>query len=230
MFSSVRAGLLDAVGTLIEPRPSVAAAYTAAGRRFGCGVDEDEIRRRFRVAMARRETEDRDLFGLVTSESHERRRWRHVVREVFPTAGEPDGLFEALWNHFASAENWSLVAGAAQGVEQLLGRGQVLAAASNFDARLESICRQTPPLDRLDHVFTSAGLGHRKPSREFFAAIERRLNLRPDELLLVGDDLENDFRGARAAGWHAVLVGRRVDASNAVVVPSLAELPALLGM
>ena len=63
------------------------------------------------------------------------------------------------------------------------------------------------PLTLAEHVFASSELGWRKPSAEFFRAVERRLGRKPHELLLVGDDPELDVAAARRAGWHARPLG-----------------------
>ncbi|HVX63382.1 MAG TPA: HAD family hydrolase, partial [Pirellulales bacterium] len=73
--------------------------------------------------------------------------------------------------------------------------------------------------------FISSQLGVRKPAREFFSAIEARLKLPPERLLLAGDDLTNDYEGARAAGWQRVLIdpGERCAVEHRI--RSLRELP-----
>jgi phospholysine phosphohistidine inorganic pyrophosphate phosphatase len=45
-----------------------------------------------------------------------------------------------------------------------------------------------------------------KPSRAFFAAAARELGLPPERIAVVGDDLESDVAGARAAGMLGVAV------------------------
>jgi len=45
-----------------------------------------------------------------------------------------------------------------------------------------------------------------KPHLEVFRAVEEALDLSPENILLVGDSLEHDIAGARAAGWHSVFV------------------------
>lgn len=52
-------------------------------------------------------------------------------------------------------------------------------------------------------VLISQQLGTPKPSAEFFRELERRLSLAPNELLMVGDDWENDICGALDQGWQA---------------------------
>jgi len=73
--------------------------------------------------------------------------------------------------------------------------------------------------DDVDFVVLSYDVGHEKPDRRIFHAAESMLTemgSREDsglaagdfEKLYVGDDLEKDYDGARAAGWYAVLLDR----------------------
>ena len=76
-----------------------------------------------------------------------------------------------------------------------------------------------------------------KPSPEFFHQALRSMGLEPEEVIMVGDDIESDIAGAQAAGLRAVLVRtgkfRPVDLEGAVfpdeVIDSVVKLPALLG-
>jgi putative hydrolase of the HAD superfamily len=66
-----------------------------------------------------------------------------------------------------------------------------------------------PDLGPVGPIVVSAEVGWRKPSREFFAAVITAFDYPPEQLLLVGDDFENDYVGATEAGLRAVLVGSR---------------------
>lgn len=209
VFTDIQAVLFDAVGTLMYPDPRVAAAYAAAGARFGSKRTLDEIERRFRAAFARQEAVDAETYGHRTSEEREKARWQAIVAEVFDDANDPPGLFAALWQHFAEPRHWRLHVDAAELWHENGARGALPCIASNFDGRLRTICQGLPPLDRCRHVFVSSELGVRKPSPDFFRAIERRLNLEPSQLLLIGDDWQNDYLAAQAAGWQAQFVDRR---------------------
>jgi putative hydrolase of the HAD superfamily len=200
--------VFDAVGTLIYPDPPVAVVYQDHGRRFGCDLPLDEVRRRFARAFAAEEERDRQAGGDRTSEDRERRRWRRIVTDVFPAAREPDGLFDSLWTHFAQARHWRLFDDVPPLWQALKRRGLQLAVASNFDARLFSIAAGLPPLDRASGVFVSSQLGWRKPAPAFFEAIAAALGCAADDLLMVGDSVANDCQAARAAGWQAVLMER----------------------
>lgn len=45
-----------------------------------------------------------------------------------------------------------------------------------------------------------------KPHLPVFRAVEAALNLTPNRLLMVGDSLEHDIAGAKAAGWDTVFI------------------------
>lgn len=76
-----------------------------------------------------------------------------------------------------------------------------------------------------------------KPSQDFFQLAVATLDLRPEQVLVVGDDIENDVGGAQAAGLKAALVktgkyrdelARRSEVSPNTVLDSIADLPTLL--
>jgi putative hydrolase of the HAD superfamily len=229
MSGPLRAVLFDAVRTLIAPDPPVAEAYHAAGRTFGSRHTVEAIRLRFRSALARQEARDaHPTIAHRTSESRERQRWRTIVGEVFDDASDPEGVFQALWDHFARPEHWRLYDDVPDCWRQLTAAGYLVGIASNFDDRLDGICLSHALLAD-SRRFVSSQLGHKKPSLEFFRSIERSLALRPEQILLVGDDLENDFHAARRAGWQAILLSRNQPAIGCHFLPNLSILCESLG-
>src|SRR5262249_19098289 len=134
----------DAVGTLITPQPSVAAAYHAVGRRYGSRVALEEMRTRFRQAFRASEQED-GAAGAArgsqeTSEDRERQRWRRIVRDVIDDSEDPDACFDDLWAHFTDPGNWRCFPETGETLERFHRSGYRLAIASNFDARLHAVC------------------------------------------------------------------------------------------
>lgn len=228
MPPSVEAVLFDAVGTLIEPDPPVAEAYQAAGRRFGSTLSPEEILRRFRAAFARQERLDETEYSNRTDELRERRRWQAIVGEVFDDVADSAGLFDELWRYFASSAHWRLCAGAADCWRKLSKRGLKLGIASNFDARLKTVCQGLKPLDECGRLFISSQLGVRKPNAAFFATISEQLKTPPERILLAGDDLGNDYYAAQAAGWQSVLIDPSGRHAVERRIATLAEMPAWL--
>jgi putative hydrolase of the HAD superfamily len=221
--------LFDAVGTLLRPVPCVAEVYADVGRRFGCELSETEIARRFAAAFAAQEQIDRRWLGGRTSEPRERDRWRRIVGRVFgrPAALEP--IFAALWEHFGRAQSWQLDPAAGPLWQELSARGLQLGLASNFDSRLLAICSGKPVLADCRRVFVSSLVGWKKPSVEFFRAIERELTLPATQIMLVGDDLDNDYRAALHAGWRALLLDPRGRWPQLDTIASLGQAAVRLG-
>ena len=44
---------------------------------------------------------------LVESPCELPERWRAIVAEVFPAVADGEGLFAALWDHFADPRHWA---------------------------------------------------------------------------------------------------------------------------
>jgi putative hydrolase of the HAD superfamily len=111
-----------------------------------------------------------------------------------------------LFTHFSRPEAWRIDPDAALVLSALAARGFTLGIASNFDHRLRSVTAGFPEMAFLSSIVISAEIGWRKPAREFFAALCQRVELQAEQVLLVGDDVVNDYEGARSCGLHAVLV------------------------
>jgi glucose-1-phosphatase len=92
-------------------------------------------------------------------------------------------------------------------IDQLRASGLPCYALSNTNATHEQELRRAFPgmLERFDHVFTSHGIGHRKPHPQAFRYVEGALALPPGDLLFF-DDLQENVDAATACGWQAVLV------------------------
>lgn len=75
-----------------------------------------------------------------------------------------------------------------------------------------------------------------KPSRDFFHLAVKSMGLQPDEVLMIGDDIESDVKGAMDAGLRAALVktgkfqpgdlNRGIKPE--VILPDIGALPSLL--
>jgi len=225
MHEPIRAVLLDAVGTVIQPRPDVIEVYTAAGKRHGSHCDTRTIRTRFHDAVAKH-FHDKG----TTNERHEYARWRQIVADVFDDV--PDRfelIFRELWDHFADPRHWSLYDDVLPAWKLWRARNLVIGIASNFDARLFNICRAWEPLNDADHLFCSSRIGYSKPRAEFFAHIEQQLGIPGNQLLMVGDNFTNDVEAARAAGWQAAWIQRDEGASiDDRTVRQLSQLAARL--
>ena len=201
-FDSIRCVVFDAVGTLIYPNPRVEIVYHQLGHQHGSHLSQEETARNFRHAFKHRGWNPR------SSEKIERDCWKKVVSNTFADLDDTESLFVALWNHFAQPSSWAVYDDAPEIFARLFSRGLVTAIGSNFDARLLTIARELTPLNQARAVFVSSQVGFSKPNPRFFRAIEKSLQLGPDQLMMVGDNPVSDIKGASRAGWKTLLLDR----------------------
>lgn len=189
----------DAVGTLIRANPSVASVYQFIGHRYGCQMGLAEIQMRFQESFAKRQLEEQ------TSETKEYTYWKEIVSEVIGAVDEAEACFKELYEHFARPESWELIPNSAETIETLQRWRIRVAVASNFDHRLRSVMAGHSGLSEIQTCVISSEIGWRKPSPQFYEALCQLSDCRPEEILMVGDDLQNDVIAAREAGLAACL-------------------------
>ena len=117
-----------------------------------------------------------------------------------------------------------------------LKRSHRLAVVSNFDytptARL--VLEREGVADLFDTVIVSDEVGWRKPKAVIFELALRRLGVRPEQALMVGDRVDVDVAGAQAVGMAAAWINRDGDplpeglAAPEFEIRDLAELSAIL--
>jgi putative hydrolase of the HAD superfamily len=207
-MEGIRAVVFDAVGTLIHPDPGAAEAYAQIGSAFGSRRGVQEIRRDFGLAFARQEELDR-ANNWRTSEARERQRWRSIVGDVLHDVRDPEGCFAALYGHFSLPENWRCDPAVGKVLRQVANRGLQVGMASNFDHRLRQVLAGFPEMAAVSSVVISAEVGWRKPAAEFYAALAGTMGAAPQDILYLGDDLENDYQGAQHAGLRTILLAPR---------------------
>jgi putative hydrolase of the HAD superfamily len=97
---------------------------------------------------------------------------------------------------------------------------------SNWDVSLLGVLRGLELEPLFDAIVTSAGVGARKPSPAIFEQALELAGVAATEAIHVGDTLDEDVAGARAAGIEPVLI-RRSDGPpvpGVRTISSLAEL------
>jgi len=230
--------VFDAVGTVINPVPSVAQAYHMIGKQFGSERTLEEVRLRFMSAFS--ETEQKDAAhgsaGMTTNADVEETRWRYIVADVFPEVEDREGCFRRLHDYFAELTAWRTFDDTLPTLHSLSERGLRLAIASNFDHRLHPICDGIATLGLFEKRFISSELGFRKPSKQFYQTVVDTLKVDAEQILMVGDSLINDVEGALSVGMKAVLIDRKLPHADETglsdspfgVIRSLTDLQGLL--
>lgn len=215
-----RAVFFDAVGTVLFPCPTAPVVYAEVAARAGLRLSPDAVRDRFLDAYRVQEAADRAA-GWGTSEERERDRWHTIVTSTLRGVTDPDACFAELYEYFSKPAGWRVGEDAAEVVAALRDRGFVVGMGSNYDARLWSVLDGFPELAPLrERTVVSAAVGFRKPAREFFREVARVAGCDAGQILFVGDDIDNDYIGATAAGLNAVVLDTGRDApalSNRII-------------
>ncbi|MFH8785216.1 HAD family hydrolase [Streptomyces roseoverticillatus] len=92
-------------------------------------------------------------------------------------------------------------------LRELRAAGLWLGIAGNQTVRAGGLLRELFTGD-VDLIGTSDDWGASKPDPEFFVRVAEAVPFRPEEVLYVGDRVDNDIRPAVSAGMHTALVRR----------------------
>ncbi|MDQ2070215.1 HAD family hydrolase [Natronospira bacteriovora] len=219
-MSLIRAITFDLDDTLWPVAPVIDSADMAVHRWFR--ENAPAVARRFHVDDLRRLRVDT---GLAHPElAHDLSRLRRLsLQRACREAGVDEALAEPAFQAFFShRQRVTLFPGARSTLESLSSR-YPLAALSNGNADISRT--------GLDGVFrfslSAIEVGAAKPDPRMFEEAARRLELRPAEIMHVGDDPLRDVAGALEAGCRAVLLdrsGRYARFVEAPVIRSIEEL------
>ncbi len=123
-----------------------------------------------------------------------------------------------------------------------LGSELKLGVCSNFShtPTAERVLTDSGLRPYLDAVTISETVGIRKPRPEIFEALLAELDVSPEEVVHVGDDLMSDIDGASRLGMRTAWIRRRVKEPESKleghegepptwIIEDLAELPDLIG-
>jgi putative hydrolase of the HAD superfamily len=200
--------LLDALGTLVRLEPPAPRLRAELQTRFGLEVSLDEAQVAIAAEIAHYRAhldEGRDSASLVAL----RRRCAEALTAALPGRAR---LLEIGLHEMTDALLASLEFSAFDDVQPALTaareRGQRLIVVSNWDVSLHEVLERLAIAPLLDAILTSAEVGARKPSPVIFARALEVAAIGADDAVHVGDNLEEDVAGARAAGIEPILVRR----------------------
>jgi putative hydrolase of the HAD superfamily len=194
--------LLDALGTLVEletPWPHLVDELAARGVVVG-----EEAARAAMLAEMAYYRAHHDEASTWPALKDLRRRCAGVVQEQLATSLPLADVEEAL----LAAVRFRAYPEVPAVLERLRAGGARLAVVSNWDVSLHDVLERTQLRALVDVVVISAELGAAKPDPAIFRAALDRLGATARDAIHVGDSVEHDVAGARAAGVEAVLVAR----------------------
>lgn len=198
----LRAVVFDVDFTIAKPGPDLGPeGYRRLGARFGLDLDParyDDARRGALAELQRHPELDHDeeIWVLFTE------------RIIKGMGGDGDTYACAAemtraWEH---AERFELFDDAIPVLERLRSEGLKLGLLSNTSRDLDVFVSHHRL--EVDVALTSRVHGKTKPHDSIFRAMLERLGVVAGEAVMIGDDVEDDVRGAQAIGMRALLVDR----------------------
>jgi putative hydrolase of the HAD superfamily len=200
----------DAADTLFYIRRGLGHTYAEVARKYGADPDPSDIKKAFSRAFG---SAPPLAFGNASEEERkklEKEWWRAVVENVYSEIGMFDEFgphFDELFEVFRG-EAWTLFPETVPVLSSLRSRGYSLGIISNFDSRVYDVMKGLGIYEYFDVFVISSEAGHAKPSHSIFSLALERSGRESREVIHIGDDLCNDFHGARALGIRALLLDR----------------------
>jgi putative hydrolase of the HAD superfamily len=213
----IKAVFLDVGGTLLRPHPSVGAIYAGVAARHGVTIAPDDVELRFKEIWKGQ----RDLRKPV-----DKNWWREVVTAVFARQHFENfgAFFDDVYAAFEQKEAWCVFDDVVPALEKLRERSVRVAVVSNWDSRLPALLEKLDLARYFERQFISFETGLVKPDPLFFKRALEQMELHSSEAIHVGDDPDEDIKGAEAAGIRAYLIDRKARPLSSRMITTLDEI------
>lgn len=205
---------LDAVGTIFGVKGSVGEVYARIARQFNATVTADRVNRAFLQSFKAAPPPifpDRKLAEIPAAEFDW---WQAIARDTFQQVGVIDrfsdfsAFFSQLYTHFATAAPWFIYPDVLPALQHWQQLGIELGVLSNFDSRLYSVLQALDLSQFFTSVTISTEVGAAKPDPQIFAVGLDKHQCPVELAWHVGDSLQEDYHGAKAAGLRAIWLQR----------------------
>jgi HAD superfamily hydrolase (TIGR01549 family) len=207
---TVDAVLFDLDNTLYPYAPCNEAGKQgalAAARERGYDLNRETFEDLYQ--QGRRETK-RDTAGAAAAHSRTLY-FKHALRAHAgrPVPGDALALGEAFWSAYIEAiEPFPRLE---ETLAELADAGVAVGITTDLTTRIQLRKLQALGIDERVHaVVTSEEAGREKPGSVLFTLSLARLNCRPSEAVMVGDDPAKDIAGGNAVGLETVLFNGEV--------------------
>ena len=191
----------------------------------------DDIKKAFLNA----ENESRNLhllssFGKVKCQEHWNT-WDSLVLKHLEIADHEElgKAIHSMWFDFVKCAPYPEVK---EVLSELRQRGMKIGLISNGYEEEIQIILQKANLERaaFDIVIGVDTIKKGKPNPDIFRYAISKLDVKPEEAMFVGDDVEADYMGARNAGIHALLIDRtEKQQSDFKTIRNLTDVLILIG-
>lgn len=225
LMTNVRAILYDAGHTLVEPRPRASDIWTFLSAQLG-------IELATKRAMPNVGQSYYAKIGTYDSDKRARSFWAEYYASALIDAGvdlpheQLLSAGNAVYDWYQDPAQWVPFPETLEALTHAHELGLVQGVVSDWGTDLVPILHAHEVTRHLDFVVASATVGVAKPHPDVFRFALARANLKPSEVIYVGDSYVSDVLGARAVGIRAVLIDRegKAPALDCPVVASLLDV------
>jgi HAD superfamily hydrolase (TIGR01549 family) len=224
--NQLRAVLFDVDFTIAKPGPDLGPeGYRRLGRRFGLELDPEryaEARVRAVETLERHPELDHDEEVWVLFTEQIIRGMGGNSRRSYECAVE----MTRAWEH---AQNFDIFDDVLPTLAELRRHGLLIGLVSNTGRDLDEFVRHHGL--NVDASLSSGRHGKTKPHPTIFRAALELLGVEPEAAVMVGDSIDDDVEGARAAGIRGLLLDRENRYPEVEEkLTDLRPLPAALGL
>lgn len=153
----------------------------------------------------------REISRKEFNEAHEQaiQSWApSMIRSILwqflkPDSGLVNELHKELVDIYARRESIILMEDVDE-VIRVLSDEYILALAANQPPDIRGKLEQTGLMDFFESTVVSGNLGLSKPDSRFFLEICSRIDVSPEECVMIGDRLDNDIYPANVLGMHTI--------------------------
>ncbi len=203
----IRAVTFDAANTLIEHSWDPARLAVDSAKSFGLPLNDSEARIAYHQVYTQMRGEH-ELFEKLGDENLILDFWKRLI-EAWLSKLELDKQFATSIVNYCQNEVysknspiWRLFSDVRPTLFQLSSMEIRVGVISNWDRSLLKVLENLEVSDCFEFVIASLVFGCEKPETAIFHEAARRLELKPDEILHVGDSINDDVEGAKRAGFE----------------------------
>ncbi len=216
----VKAVLFDLGGTLVHTT-EIPEVYKMMLEAHGIKRSLEEI------SHAHEETEKHlDIQKLAVLFEEYWIRWNLQILKRLGIRENMRALAETIANRWWDYSDVELYPDVEETLQQLRETGLKIGIVTNgLESDYREILQKVGLLDFFDVAVGVDTVGKMKPHREMFLYALNKLEVSPSETLFVGDQLEQDYEGAKGAGLRPLLIDRDdVIGSKVEKIRSLKEI------
>jgi len=230
MTSGTKAIFLDVGGTLLE-MGDPESAYADILDQYGYPATREQIGAWIRKAQEETGPVVSSGSGsrFEVSASEERARREDLIAVFLREAGVRkhfDSCRKEIWDSWVRTPVFRLFPETLPMLRGLKESGFLVGAVSNWEPRLQELCKNLGIAQYFDFMVVSEAHGYAKPGMRLFELALERAATRPEEVIHVGNDPVEDIEPAESLGIRAVLVQRdgSDESRHSPRIPSLKEV------